>query len=304
MSEPEKHHYLPVFYLKQWAGLDGRVIRYYRPHREVVAHPISPKSTGYEEGLYSLDGYKPEHRNVIEKTFMGPDVDDPAAETLRIFLDRRPVSDLTLPMRQAWTRFMMSLHVRNPRRVQQVTAQGAEALCAMLTKEPEAYEAVRKPDDPPTLLDWVERYAPALIPNFGKQLLPGIVTHQATGNEVLRMHWGVLGSSGATPDMLTCDRPLFLSHGINDARCVIALPISPQTIFLASRDQKRLDTLIALESSALIRAANETMVGQAVRYVYGAHNRLVSFVERLLAPIDENAATGEQRASGLEEGRQ
>ena len=33
MSDPEKHHYLPVFYLKQWAALDGRVIDGY----EVVA---------------------------------------------------------------------------------------------------------------------------------------------------------------------------------------------------------------------------------------------------------------------------
>jgi hypothetical protein len=51
MSDPEKHHYLPVFYLKQWAALDGRVIRYFRPNSQVVAHPIAPKNTGYEQGL-------------------------------------------------------------------------------------------------------------------------------------------------------------------------------------------------------------------------------------------------------------
>lgn len=119
MSEPEKHHYLPVFYLEQWAALDGSVIRYHRPHREVVAHPIAPKNTGYEMGLYSLDGYPPEQRNVMEKNFMALEVDNPAVAPLRLFLDRRPASELTLPMKQAWTRFLMSLHVRNPGRVRQ-----------------------------------------------------------------------------------------------------------------------------------------------------------------------------------------
>src|ERR1700733_3903475 len=143
MSDPEKHHYLPVFYLKQWAALDGRVIRYYRPHREVVAHQIAPKYTGYEQGLYSLDGYKAERRNIVEKNFMAPEVDDPAVAPLRIFLKRRPVSELTLPLKQAWTRFLMSLHVRNPGRIEQITTQGAAALREMLAKDPEDYNALR-----------------------------------------------------------------------------------------------------------------------------------------------------------------
>jgi hypothetical protein len=282
MSDPKKHHYLPVFYLKQWAALDGRVIRYHRPNREVVAHPIAPKNTAYEEALYSLEGYQPEQRNVIEKKFMGPEVDDPAVAPLRHFLERRPASELTVPMRQAWTRFLMSLHVRNPGRVEQITAQGAEAIREMLAKDPEEYDAVRKPNDPPTLVEWVERYAPTLIENYGKSILPGIVTHQAIGNEIIRMQW-VVGSYGATPDILTCDQPLHLSHGVNEPKCVLALPLSPCAIFFASRQTSSLDKLMRMERSALIRAINETVVTQAARYVYGAHDRALGFVEHWLA---------------------
>ena len=282
MSDPERHHYLPVFYLKHWAALDGRVIRYHRPHREVVAHPIAPKNTGYEEGLYSLDGYKREQRNAIEKNFMAPAVDDPAAAPLRIFLERRSVPELTLSMKQAWTRFLMSLHVRTPDRVEQIAVQGAEAIREMLAKDPEEYNAVRKPDDPPTLVEWVERYAPALIDNYGKSILPGIVTHQDIANEIIRMHW-VVGSYGATPDILTCDRPLYLSPGVNDPKCVIALPLSPCAIFFASRDPSTLDKLMRMERSALIRAINESVVTQAARHVYGGHDRSLGFVERWLA---------------------
>jgi hypothetical protein len=292
MSDPEKHHYLPVFYLKQWAALDGRLIRFYRPHREVVAHPIAPKNTGYEHRLYSLEGYSPEQRNVIERNFMAPEVDHPAAAALRIFLERRPASELTLPMKQAWTRFLMSLHVRNPARVEQITLQAAEALRETLSKDPEEYDAVRKPDDPPTLVGWVERYAPALIDNYGKSILPGIVTHQATGNEIIRMHWGVLGGSGAAPDILTCDRPLYLSQGVNDPKCVIALPLSPRAIFLASRDQQSLDRIIAMKGTALIDDFNRAMATQAAHYVYGAHDRALGFVEHWLASVTGSSATG------------
>jgi hypothetical protein len=294
MSDPERHHYLPVFYLKQWAALDGRVIRYYRPHDQVVASPISPKHTGYEDGLYSLDGYGPEQRNAVEKHFMGPTVDDPATTPLHLFIERRSVSELTLPLRQAWVRFMMSLHVRNPSRVQQITVEAVVGLRRTLLDKPEEYAAVRDTDDPQTLLGWVERYAPALLDNYGKQLLPGIITHQAIGNEIIRMHWGVLGFSGALPDLLTCDRPLHLSHGIADPQCLIALPLSPRAIFFASRSQERLDGIIRSDGEAVLRSINEVMVAQAERYVYGAHERHRDFVEQRLRSGETHIAASQR----------
>ena len=120
MSEPNKHHYLPVFYLNQWVGSDGKVFRYNRPHREVVATPIAPKNTGYERCLYRLDGYVPEAMNSIEKKFIAPIVDDPAARALKV-LTEGDNSKLTPELRQAWTRFVMSLHVRNPAKVDHIS---------------------------------------------------------------------------------------------------------------------------------------------------------------------------------------
>jgi hypothetical protein len=72
--------YLPVFYLNQWARPDGKVIRYHRPVGDVVTHPIAPKNTGYERGLYRLDGYAEAQRNAIETDFMSAVVEGRAAE--------------------------------------------------------------------------------------------------------------------------------------------------------------------------------------------------------------------------------
>jgi hypothetical protein len=52
-----KHHYIPVFYLKQWAGPDGKVVAFRRPHGDrVVATQKPPTHTGYDRGLYWMDG--------------------------------------------------------------------------------------------------------------------------------------------------------------------------------------------------------------------------------------------------------
>jgi hypothetical protein len=40
-----------------------------------------------------------------------------------------------------------------------------------------------------------------------------------------------------------------------------------------------------MDTVALIRASNETIVSQAVQYLYGAHERALGFVERWLAPV-------------------
>lgn len=71
VSHPINHHYLPVFYLRQWCDANGKVVHYYRPYKDIVASPIAPDNTGYEPRLYTLHGYPPEEAQVIETEFMG-----------------------------------------------------------------------------------------------------------------------------------------------------------------------------------------------------------------------------------------
>ena len=77
MNEPINHHYLPVFYLEQWCGDKGKVVRYYRPYRKVVAAPISPDYTGYEPYLNTLEGFPPDLRASIETHYMTPEIRRP-----------------------------------------------------------------------------------------------------------------------------------------------------------------------------------------------------------------------------------
>lgn len=129
----------------------------------------------------------------------------------------------------------MSLLARNPERLDQMSNGGEQTLRQSLMQSPEEYEAVRGPDDPPTLLEWVEQNAPALLGSFGKRALPGVITHQRTGDAIVQMKWCVVRLPPDAFDMLTCDRPVYMSHGVMDANCDIARPIAPRRVFFATR---------------------------------------------------------------------
>ena len=95
MSNPINHHYLPVFYLRQWCSANRKVVRNHRPYKDVVASPIAPDKTGYEPFLYTLLGYPPGKEQVIETEFMGPHVDEPASRAWKILIarDRSTMTD-------------------------------------------------------------------------------------------------------------------------------------------------------------------------------------------------------------------
>jgi hypothetical protein len=156
MSEPTKHHYLPVFYLTQWAGSDGKLTRYYRPHRNVVAGRIAPANTGYEPGLYRLEGYQPEFINAVEKEYMAKVVDEPASRAINVILGG-DYSKITPQLQVAWTRFLMSLLFRTPNMIDYITKEAERNFRSNLQSSPEDYESVREATHPPTLLEFVER---------------------------------------------------------------------------------------------------------------------------------------------------
>ena len=112
----DKHHYIPAFYLKQWAGTDGRLCEMSRPYDVVKPKQVHPDGTGYARGLYTLQGLPPEAANVVETRFL-KDADNLGAVALRAFVENR---DLDLALRTAWSRFTISLLLRNPEAVEEM----------------------------------------------------------------------------------------------------------------------------------------------------------------------------------------
>jgi hypothetical protein len=84
----DKHHYIPAFYLKQWAGTDGRLCEMSGPYDVVKPKQVHPDGTGYARGLYTLQGLPPEAANVVETRFL-KDADNLGAVALRAFVENR-----------------------------------------------------------------------------------------------------------------------------------------------------------------------------------------------------------------------
>jgi hypothetical protein len=55
MSTPRDLHFIPVFYLKRWANLSGKLVEYTIKHDKLIAKLVGPRSTGYETDLYAFN---------------------------------------------------------------------------------------------------------------------------------------------------------------------------------------------------------------------------------------------------------
>jgi hypothetical protein len=70
VSIPRKHHYIPVFCLKQWRGPDRRLCEYKRVVGKIVTRRTFPDGTGYERDLYRIDGLPEALAHEVESKFM------------------------------------------------------------------------------------------------------------------------------------------------------------------------------------------------------------------------------------------
>jgi Protein of unknown function (DUF4238) len=112
MNEVKRHHYIPQFYLSQWHKRDGKVVCYKHVNRRLIVNDVSPRGTGYEKYLHSLDRVPVIFRDRFEKDVTAP-VDNDAAEALQT-MTKGGAKALISEQRLAWERFLASLPIRNP----------------------------------------------------------------------------------------------------------------------------------------------------------------------------------------------
>ena len=284
MSDPDRHHFLPRFYLSRWANTQGQLPTYSRKRGKLFVRDYAPKAIGAERGLYALKGVAPEHRNAIEREFMGPEVDDPAAKALTVLLSEVQPS-FPLELRMAWVRFLMSLLVRLPNRLKQLKADAAETLIIEIAQRPEEYEALRRPFDPPTLLEFLlQRGLGTLVEDFGTTLIPGLIDLPRMKADIARMDWRVFHFRDGPYGLVTSDFPICMHPGLGSPDCLISLPLSPTAIFLASYNNELLNRLDALRPPALIDTANRLSIQSAQKYVYADSRQYYDLIDGLLVP--------------------
>lgn len=279
MTDYVYHHYVPKFYLRGWC-IDNQITRFQWLNDQLEIRRVGIKRNAGMNHLYSLR-HAPNDPQVIEREFMGPLIDDPAARVYQHLCNSTvPLSD---SQRNVWTRFLMSLRVRMPDVIERLRFDATTELRRNLATQPEEYEALRSDDDPANLIEYLEKIQPGLIADFGIRMLPDLLNHQPIFKKIYEMYWWTHNFQGASVSLLTSDRPLIVVPGLDDLTCVIALPLNPTLVFFATHQLKVAEKITSIPISRLARAVNQETVRLANQFIFSKDQSQANFINRHFA---------------------
>jgi hypothetical protein len=254
MSKAGKHHFVPVFYLQQWAGTDKQICEYRQRYHGVMPKRVFPDATGYVHGLYSVPGLPVENEQYVEKRFMSR-IDNDAALALQWMLDEtKPAADLADRFKVRWAQFVYSMTFRAPNVIERMQRTMDGQVAAGVIKHPE-------------------------IPFTPAEVFPSMLTSRFAIGELVSMSWTTCTLNRTTNLLLTSDRPIIMTNGLMHAEGHIALPISPCAFFLAYRSDDFFRQIAALSQQTLAEIINDRVAKQAINFVYAFDDRQTRFVQ-------------------------
>lgn len=283
MNDPRKHHYIPVFYLRQWAT-NGFLCEIRKIQGKVVVHSKAPDGTGWQKDLYKVEGVALELAQHFERTFMHM-VDTEAAQSMQNFIAGN--MDVPVKERDAWIRFLLSLLFRNPEAVAEFKEHVLTLYRESFRRLRENYAELRPPDFPPTLEEFdarTDRNAGAIAAsNFLQQLM----NLEGIANRLARMRWGRLNLWRSRHTLLTSDRPQCLPMHFKTASVALVLPISPRIAFAAAENDAALQKLAQGDHTAMALQINKQVVSQARQYVWALDDSALSFVRKHIGTLPD-----------------
>ena len=267
MSIARRHHFVPQFYLAQWANdADSRLFEFKRRYKGVTPRPTFPAGTGYKFDLYRVDGLPEPLASSVETKFMGL-VDGRADAALQRILsgDRSP---WTQELRSAWTRFILSLLFRNPSTVAMIKQQMKDIWIAATDDLKENYASRRIPDDPDTFEEFIAKTDPASPHKVAFIFLQDVIDNQLLGPAIFEMIWSTVDVSNSHIPLLTSDRPLDMPFGLGDPLAHIAMPVSKNKLFVAYNESSLLKNIHTFAPSDIVKRMNKITVAQAREFVW------------------------------------
>lgn len=268
MADGGKHHYLPVFYLKQWAGSDGRLCQFSRPYDRVKPKRVHPDGTGYVRELYAIEDIDPEIINAIETKFLKP-ADGSAADALQDLLNDRPFNR-PAPMRTSWSRFVLSLMIRYPEAIAEMKRQ----LRDNVTK---IYLETKGADEPEMFEEHERLHGNNELARLHGKLLMDLMQDSRMGRLIFGMHWGVVRFSLYKHDLLTPDRPV-TSNVFPVSANHLCLPIGPEHLFFACETERAETEFRQLNPEYVMQTMNDLIAKRAQSLVYGKDDSQLRFV--------------------------
>jgi hypothetical protein len=279
LSQPPKHHYIPVLYLKQWT-VNGRFTEFSRPlGRDRVEHRgTSPKGTGFQRGLYRMTsaGLPEDVAEAVERKFMGQ-VDNLAKEALDILLGTLP-QKWPVKQRSAWSRFVNGLMFRVPERVAATRKYLEEFWQIDYERHKAEYEKERAPGDPD-----FPGYLKMSIERESLIYAMKQIDDQQIGSLLNRMEWRTIDVSGAGRPLFTSDRPIIHTNGMAYPDSYLMMPINPTRLFIATNHPMTARQFTETPPHKLVKGCNRHVIRRAQKYAWNIDETEVEFVRKHLS---------------------
>jgi hypothetical protein len=277
-----RHHYIPQFYSRRWAGVDDRICEFSRPYKNIYRQRVYPKETGFKDRLYEKPGVPKSIAQQVEDKFMSP-VDNFAAKALDIIeADVEKIRN-DADQRSAWSLFLMTLMTRMPEDLAALAEILEDDWKRDLPAHRKEYAANREPDDPETIEEFIEKRDPDHMGRWVMNIAPELMDHGGIGRALNGMRWSVVTTPVDAPPFLSSDRPLHLSKTFSEPGCYLTLPIGPHRLFVATNTEEMESNFKSKPAKELVQEVNARVVKQAVKYVYGIDDAEREFVDKLIS---------------------
>lgn len=275
---PWRHHYIPQFLLKQWAGPDGKVERYTRPHKSVLHERVATKAAGFERDLYSIKDKSIQLEDGFFKL-----LDQKAAIAHQKLL--RGI-ELTTEDKVNWIVFIRSMMHRTPSDIMAFKSAAVDYMARLLPELERTYQSVRGSTDPETFEDYVATRKPHDDEKFAIQALPSILLNQNIIESLLEMPWIVISFPKTKSTLLISDAPVIRSNGIKISGGHLAMPIGPRSLFFVHFDDYGKKHVLSMTERQLVAACNSEVVGRARTLVVSTDQSQTRFIENRMGGLD------------------
>jgi hypothetical protein len=274
------HHFVPQFLLRAWAGKtpDKKLQVFRLDQRKLLTNRLAPQSTAFEPDLYALsvDQVRGMDKQAIEERLLSRV--DTNGSAVREILVRNGSKHLSPGQQLDWAIFLMSLRVRQPEIVAELKAGSASELRRQIAQEHGAMDAIEIDGGALGLEEWTEQNFPGLIENFGLTFFHELVVNPNVGQRLTSMRWWVRDLGEADQQLLIADHPCIFTTGIEDEALVVALPIAPTKVFLATKSEHVASAIAKSAPSELALRVNESSLNQARKRVYATDLSLMPLI--------------------------
>jgi hypothetical protein len=268
----QDHHYLPQFYLRQWAGEDQRLCRFSRPQPgkpKIVAKRVAPKGTGFEPDLYAYPKGSSDDKHAIEHELAK--FDSQASNAVAFAITDPSDGEWKDELRRSWSRFLLCQILRTPEDVALIKEVNAKAYCDLDPQE----VARRSGHSVEKVIEHQKNVSRSFIDAGALDSLLKMMDHENITARISQMVWSCFQVPKDARSLLTSDRPVWMSTLLSDADALILMPIGPRLLFVAHGQP----TQELRPIQELVERSNLLVTEHARRYVYGADDSQERFVQ-------------------------